>query len=123
MAVGIGVPIPILSEEILRHTLVRDSEILAPVVDYSETYPGRGGEVIAEVSYADLRRGRITVKGKEIPAAPLSSLARAREVAGTLKYWIEAGLFSLTEPVAGLPGSGSGISLNPLNDQSVEVEL
>jgi len=39
IAVGIGVPIPILSEEILQYTAVSDEDILAPVVDYSEAYP------------------------------------------------------------------------------------
>jgi len=39
LTVGIGVPIPILNEEILRFTAVRDEEILAQVVDYSDSYP------------------------------------------------------------------------------------
>jgi uncharacterized protein (DUF39 family) len=116
LAVGIGVPIPILSEDILRHTLVKDSDILAPVVDYSQTYPERGGEVIAEVSYAELRTGKITVGGQTVLTAPLSSLSRAREIAGSLKEWIEQGKFLLTEAVAGLPGPDSGVSLKPLNE-------
>ena len=37
LTVGIGLPIPITSEESLRYTAVTDEEILAPVVDYSET--------------------------------------------------------------------------------------
>jgi len=122
MAVGIGVPIPILSEEILLHTLVKDSEILAPVVDYSQTYPERGSEVIAEVSYAELRTGKITVGGQTVQTAPLSSLSRAREIAGSLKEWIEQGKFLLTEAVAGLPGPDSGVSLKPLNETLLEGE-
>jgi len=39
ITVGLGVPIPILSEEILCYTAVRDAEIIAPIVDYSEAYP------------------------------------------------------------------------------------
>ena len=58
LSVGIGVPIPILDEEILQYTLVTDADILAPVVDYSRTYPQRGPEVLAEVSYAELKSGR-----------------------------------------------------------------
>jgi uncharacterized protein (DUF39 family) len=106
LAVGIGVPIPILNEETLRQTLVTDADIMAPVVDYSETYPQRGGEVLAEVSYAELRRGWITVDGRKVPTAPLSSLARAREIAQTLKQWIAVGKFELTAPVAALPAAG-----------------
>jgi len=122
LAVGIGVPIPILSEDILRHTLVKDSEILAPVVDYSQTYPERGAEVIAEVSYAELRTGKITVGGQTVQTAPLSSLSRAREIAGSLKEWIEQGKFLLTEAVAGLPGPDSGVSLKTLNETLSEVK-
>ena len=36
LSVGIGVPIPVLSEEILKYTMVRDEDIFAQVVDYSE---------------------------------------------------------------------------------------
>jgi len=39
LTVGIGVPIPILDEEILRYTTVKDEEIWTQVVDYSEAYP------------------------------------------------------------------------------------
>lgn len=116
LGVGIGVPIPVLSEEILRRALARDSEIFAPVVDYSSVYPNRGPEVIAEVSYAELRSGFITVNGRKIPTASLSSLSRAREIAGTLKDWITRGSFLLTEPVSPLPAADSGITLKPLND-------
>jgi L-aspartate semialdehyde sulfurtransferase len=122
LAVGIGVPIPILSEDILRHTLVKDSDILAPVVDYSQTYPERGAEVIAEVSYAELRTGKITVAGRTVQTAPLSSLSRAREIAGSLKEWIEQGKFLLTESVAALPGPDSGVSLKPLNETLSEAK-
>ena len=57
LSVGIGVPIPILDEEMLEYTLVTDADILAPVVDYSSTYPQRESEVLAEVSYAELKSG------------------------------------------------------------------
>ncbi|MCU0607093.1 MAG: homocysteine biosynthesis protein [Candidatus Edwardsbacteria bacterium] len=121
LAVGIGVPIPILSEQVLRRTLVTDAEILAPVVDYSGTYPERGSEVIAEVSYAELRSGRITIDGKRVPTAPLSSLARAREIAQTLKEWIRRGAFELTAPVAGLPSAGSGVPPKPMSEAMAEA--
>ena len=117
LSVGIGVPIPILSEEILEHTLVTDADILAPVIDYSTTYPNRQGEVLAEVSYAELKSGQIKVKGKNIPTASLSSYPRALEIAQTLKKWIEKGDFLLTERVAPLPGAESGVTFKPLNER------
>ncbi len=117
MAVGIGLPIPILSEEILAHTLVTDADILAPVVDYAGTYPHRGGEVLAEVNYAELKSGQISVQGKSIPTASMSSYPRALEIAQTLKQWIERGEFLLTERAAPLPGAEGGVSLKPLNER------
>ena len=51
LALGVGIPIPVLNEEILRRTTVRDRDILAPVIDYSGDYPNRTGRVIARLSY------------------------------------------------------------------------
>ena len=117
LTVGIGVPIPLLSEEILQYALVTDADILAPVVDYSDAYPNRKPEVLAEVSYADLKSGKITVNGKEIPTASLSSYPGAVEVATTLKEWIKKGEFLLSDPVASLPGIESGIKLKGLEER------
>jgi L-aspartate semialdehyde sulfurtransferase len=120
MTVGIGIPIPILSEEILRYTAVTDKEIYAPLVDYSDAYPNRRPDVLGEVSYADLKSGKITVQGKEVPTASLSSYSKAVEIAGILKDWIKAGKFLLTEPVAPLPGVEAGIIFKPLNDRPIQ---
>jgi len=119
MTVGIGVPIPILSEEILRYTLVTDAEIFAPVVDYAEAYPQRKPDILAEVNYAELKSGKIKVKGQEIPTASLSSYPGAVEIAGILKEWIKKGDFLLTEPVAPLPGVESGIVFKPLEERPI----
>jgi L-aspartate semialdehyde sulfurtransferase len=117
LSVGIGIPIPILNEEILKYTTVTDAEIFAPVVDYSSTYPNREPDILAEVSYAQLRSGKINLKGKDIPTASLSSYPRAVEIAATLKEWIRNGKFLLSEPVEPLPGVESGIIFRPLNER------
>ncbi|MFA5400209.1 MAG: homocysteine biosynthesis protein [Dehalococcoidia bacterium] len=117
LTVGIGVPIPVLSEEILQYTLVTDADILAPVVDYSDAYPNRKPAVLAEVSYADLKSGKINVGGKDVPTASLSSYPGAVEIASTLKQWISSGRFLLSEPVAPLPGVESGIKLKALEER------
>jgi uncharacterized protein (DUF39 family) len=117
LTVGIGVPIPILNEEILQYTLVTDADILAPVVDYSDAYPNRKPDVLAEVSYAELKSGTIKVNGKEIPTASLSSYPGAVEIAATLKEWIKKGEFLLSDPVAPLPGIESGIKLKALDER------
>ncbi len=120
ITVGIGIPIPILSEEILRYTLVTDADIIAPVMDYSDAYPNRKSDIVAEVSYAQLRSGTITLQGREIPTASLSSYSKAVEIAGILKGWIEKGEFLLSEPVAPLPGVESGITLKTLEERPLQ---
>lgn len=117
LAVGIGIPIPILNEEILRYTAVTDADIFAPVVDYSSAYPERKPEVLGTVSYADLRSGRIMVQGKEVPTTPLSSYAKAREIALILKEWVKNGRFLLAEPVQLLPSMDSGLILKGLEER------
>ena len=118
LTVGIGVPIPILSAEILRYTAVKDEDILAPIVDYSEAYPQAKPDILGEASYAQLKSGKIVVQGQEVPTASLSSYSKARDIAETLKEWIKRGEFLLTEPVAPLPGVEAGITLKPLEERS-----
>jgi uncharacterized protein (DUF39 family) len=103
LAVGLGVPIPMLNEEIAHFCGVRDEELLAPIVDYGSDYPTGSGRVLGHVSYAQLKSGSFTLDGKEIPAVPLSSLVRAREIAKLLKEWLVSGKFLLGEPVEPLP--------------------
>ncbi len=120
LTVGIGVPIPIISEEILRYAAVKDAEIFAPIVDYSEAFPQRKPDILGEVSYAELKSGRIKISGKETPTASLSSYYKAMEIANTLKGWIQKGDFLLTEPVAPLPGIEAGIEFKPLKERPIE---
>jgi uncharacterized protein (DUF39 family) len=103
LALGLGVPIPLLNEEIAHYCAVTNEDIITPVVDYGHDYPSATGKVLGEVTYAQLMSGKIMVEGQEIPTVPLSSLVRAREVANTLKEWILAGRFLLGEPVELLP--------------------
>jgi uncharacterized protein (DUF39 family) len=120
LTVGIGVPIPILSEEILSYTTVTDAEIFGAVIDYSGDYPNLKEGILGEVSYAELKSGRVKLKGKEIPTASLSSYPRAVEIASTLKEWIVDGKFLLTKPVAPLPGVEAGIKFKPLKERPLE---
>lgn len=114
LTVGIGIPIPILNEEILRFTAVKDEEILATVYDYSDAYPqGKPGD-LGTVTYAELKSGKIVLEGKEVQTNPMSSYPAAKKIALTLKDWILRGDFSLTEAVQLLPSADSGITLNRL---------
>ena len=49
LALGVGIPIPILNPEILKRTTVRDRDIQACVTDYSSDYPQKTGKVLGLV--------------------------------------------------------------------------
>jgi uncharacterized protein (DUF39 family) len=117
LTVGIGVPIPILDEDICRQVAVKDEEIWTQIVDYSDSYPNFKPGSLGEVNYAQLKSGRIQVKGKDVPTGALSSYPKAVEIAETLKGWIKKGEFLLTEPVAPIPGVESGITFKPLKER------
>ena len=94
LALGVGIPIPILDEEMAMFTSVSDADIVTQVKDYSFTRP----EPLCEVTYAELRSGSITVEGRQVPTVPLSSYVRAQEIANILKEWIQKGEFQIGEP-------------------------
>lgn len=117
--VGVGVPIPILDEDVLKSAAVKDENIWTQIVDYSEDYPqGKVGS-LGEVNYAELKTGEITVKGKKVPTASLSSYPRAVQIAEELKKWIKDKKFFLTQKVADLPGAESGYSFKGLKERPV----
>lgn len=109
LVVGLGIPIPILSEAVLTDAAKPDAELFAPVVDYSEAYPNAVPGNLGTVSYAQLKTGSVTILDRQVPAAPLSSYAKAREIAHTLKDWIQRGEFLLGQPAQLLPGPGAGL--------------
>lgn len=98
---GVGVPLPVLHEQVVVNCAVQDKDLVAPIVDFS--IPRRVRPTFGLVSYAQLKAGRITIEGKSVRVAPLASLWRSRQVAQLLKQWIVEGSFMLTEPVAPLP--------------------
>ncbi len=103
LSLGIGIPIPILNEDILKRTCVRDRDILAPVVDYSNEYPQNTGKVLCHVNYEQLRSGQIEVEGKKIAVGSLSSYYKALEIAHLLADEVKRGDFLITEPIEYLP--------------------
>jgi uncharacterized protein (DUF39 family) len=111
IVLGIGIPIPVLNEEIAARCAVRDEEILAPVVDFS--IPRRVRPTFGSVTYAQLKSGTITLQGQTVRTAPLASIHRSRQVAEELKQWIETGKFTLAEPVAAIPSDRAFLSQDP----------
>lgn len=117
LSLGIGIPIPVLDVDMARFTAVRDEDIVAPIVDYSRGYPHFEGGPLGYVSYAELKSGKITVQGKEVPTTPISSYVRAREIAENLKEQIRKGEFLLTEPLERLPAPESGLQFKMLKER------
>lgn len=98
---GVGIPLPVLNEEVVARCAIQDKDIVAPVVDFA--IPRRVRPTFGLVTYAQLKTGRITIEGKTVRVAPLASFYLSRQVALELKAWIEEGQFTLTEPVAHIP--------------------
>lgn len=117
MFVGLGIPIPVLDEEMAYFTSRSDEDFYAQVVDYSHDYPERIAKSLCEVTYAQLRSGKIKVNGKTVLAYPISSYSKAQEIASILKEWINTGEFLLSSPVAPLPGIDGGITMNTLEER------
>ncbi len=103
MAIGLGVPIPILNAEMARYTGVSDSDIVTQIIDYGHDYTNGISRSYGEVSYAELKSGEIRVNGKKVVTAPLSSVVKAREIAEILKTEIKTGKFLLNKPAELLP--------------------
>ncbi len=108
MFVGIGIPIPILDEDLARRVSIRNEQIETTVVDY-----GDGNKILGKTNYAALQSGEIEVNGHKIKTAPVASLSKARQIAEILKSWIQKGDFLLTEPVRPMP---TGTSLKKLQE-------
>ena len=97
LGLGIGVPIPILDEEMAKACAITNDQIMTAVFDYSE--PTRSRTVLREVTYAELRSGEITIKGKQVPTSSLSSLHKAKQISEILKNRIIKGEFMIEKPV------------------------
>ncbi len=103
LALGVGIPIPILNEEMAWFTGVSDADITMPVKDYGYDYPNGIPRELARVSFEELRSGEVTVNGKKTATVPVTSYSMSLEVADKLKEWIEKGDFLLTEKVDDIP--------------------
>jgi len=103
--VGVGVPIPILNEEIAAATGVSDSDLTTEIVDYGTQR--RSHPLVREVTYEELKSGIVDIDGREVRTSPLSSFNLARRIADELKSWIADGEFFVSAPSAQLPARGS----------------
>lgn len=105
--VGLGIPIPVLDEEIARFVSIRNEQIETSVLDYGSP----GTPKLGQVTYAELRSGFIRIGNQKIRTAPVASLTKARKIAGLLKKALEEGKFEITHPVQMFPQKTSLKSL------------
>lgn len=105
--VGIGIPIPVLDEDIARCVSVNNLQIETIIRDYSRAEKPEVGRV----SYAELLSGSVKIRGKVAKTGAMTNLSRAREIAETLKAQIKAGEFLLSTMVQPLPQKSSIQSL------------
>ncbi|MBD3338578.1 MAG: CBS domain-containing protein [Candidatus Lokiarchaeota archaeon] len=101
MFVGVGIPIPILNEDLAKKTAVKDEGIITEIVDYG--VPRRDRPTLKKTNYQELKSGSIELNGKKIKCSSLSSLYYSRKIARELKEWIEDGKFFLNSPAENLP--------------------
>jgi uncharacterized protein (DUF39 family) len=94
--IGIGIPIPVLDDDMARRVSIRNSQIETNIIDY-----GSGNsEILGRTDYETLFSGELQLNGRKIRTAPLSSVKVARDIADILKKELSDGRFFLTQPVA-----------------------
>jgi L-aspartate semialdehyde sulfurtransferase len=113
MFIGIGIPIPILDQEMAHRVSISNSQIETTVLDYGTV----GQPKLGQVTYQELQSGFIKVKGKKVRTAPVSSLAKARKIAAELKTWLQTGRFEISQPVQLFP---QNTSLNSLKETEAD---
>jgi len=102
--VGIGIPIPLLDEEMAARVMIRNEQITTRILDYGDPeHPELG-----RTTYDKLMSGEIELNQKKIKTASLSSIYKAREIAEILKNLVKEGSFLLSEPVEMFP-RGKGL--------------
>ncbi len=105
--IGIGIPIPVLDEDMAKRVSIKNEQIEATIFDYGLTeHP-----ILGTTNYKELQSGFIEINGKKVKAAPMSSLKKARQIAELLKSQIYNKEFYLTEPVQLFPKNTSLVNL------------
>jgi uncharacterized protein (DUF39 family) len=102
--VGIGIPIPILNEDIAKSTAIRNKDIKVKLLDYG--VQRRDRPALREVSYEELFSGKVEVDGKKVKTSPLTSMNVSVKIMKKLAEMIESKEFYLTSPLERLPTEG-----------------
>ncbi len=95
--VGIGIPIPVLDVDMMRHLAMSDKEIHTQIADYGG--PNGSKPILQTVSYAELRSGEVEIAGRKVKTHAITNMERSREIADILKWQMLKGEFYLQKPV------------------------
>jgi uncharacterized protein (DUF39 family) len=98
--VAVGIPIPVLDEEVAAQVCVRNRDIKTRLIDYSN------GDVLDIVNYEDLIQNKVTFQGNRLHARTMTDLKTSHKISTILKQWIRSGEFQLKQPVQRLPMLG-----------------
>jgi uncharacterized protein (DUF39 family) len=103
MYVGIGIPIPVLDEDMARFVSISNEKIETSIIDYG-VHPN---VALGKINYKQLQSGEIILNDKKVRTAPMSSITKSRQIANILKSWIMEKKFMLTQPVQMFPTNTS----------------
>jgi uncharacterized protein (DUF39 family) len=110
--VGIGIPIPIIDEDMLNMVSIKDSDIKMNIIDYSVSEAPR--PVLKTVTYEELKSGQIMINGKKVRTSPITGYNKALEIAHLLKEQIISKQFYLTEKLESFPAHNKLNSLKSI---------
>jgi L-aspartate semialdehyde sulfurtransferase len=101
LLIGLGIPIPILNEELAKSTAITNDQIETNLLDYGIARSDR--PILRKVKYSELMSGSMELDGRSVKCAPLSSLKLAYGIMDELAKWIEEKTFYFAEGVERLP--------------------
>lgn len=95
--IGVGIPIPVLNEELAQNIAITDDKIHTTIVDFS--IPRRTKPTFGQCTYEELRTTTVLINKKPTLAAPMSSMAGAIEICKLLKEFILNKNLLLSKPI------------------------
>lgn len=99
--IGLGVPIPVLDEDLFHDLCRPNEEIITSFYDYSTGELTR--PLLGHFNYAQLRSGSVEYNGNKIPTSSMTSMKVSREIADILRKSIMQGDFLLQKPIDTIP--------------------
>ena len=109
LLVAIAAPVPLINAAVAQQAAASDAELQAPVLDFA--IPRRVRPSCGQVSYAQLQRGQLVLKGRRLSCAPGHSPRLAASIGEELAHRLRQGCFPLRLPLQPLPARPSLVAL------------